>query len=234
MKTVKNILLIAVLASISLFAVKDAIGKTHTSFSVSFGSHQPVSRSMHQPAYSGRFSGDRHFQHVRHHNYRVNGFYSGLIIQRPYVIQRPYIVERPYIIERPVVVERQTVIVETPVAVEDYTSTAGTDEETQKLFAYVREKKEDLLDRLETGGKAERINAIRELAGLSYDGKVIESLKDILLNDPDPDLRKEAAGAFGKGGNEKVIPILEEVRVEDSDRGVRQEAAKAIKAIEKN
>jgi hypothetical protein len=123
------------------------------------------------------------------------------------------------------------IIRERPVPVQDYTNAASINEQTLKLFASIRNKKAELLRQLQIGDRTQKIKAIGELAGLSYDDKVKEKLTNILLNDPDPDLRKEAASAFGKAKNATVLSILEQVRVKDSDIAVRKEADDAIKKI---
>jgi hypothetical protein len=130
------------------------------------------------------------------------------------------------IVERPVVVVRETA---TPAQV--YRVPAVPDEETLSLFASIRSKKAELLRQLQSADKAEKIKAIAELAGLTYDDQVREKLKDILLKDTDPDLRKEVANAFGKSKNDTLVSILEEVRVGDDNKEVRQAADQAIKNI---
>jgi HEAT repeat protein len=59
-------------------------------------------------------------------------------------------------------------------------------------------------------------------------------MEDVLLKDPNADLRKEVAKAFGKVRNEKAVPALEAVRVGDSDIAVRQEADLAIREIKRS
>ena len=105
------------------------------------------------------------------------------------------------------------------------------DDETLKLFKRLRNKKSELLKKLEFTDKKIRKESISELAGFSFDEKVKKALEDILLSDPDPELRIEAAKSFAKVKNDKAIPTLEKVRIEDSDEQVRKEADKAIKTI---
>jgi HEAT repeat protein len=126
-----------------------------------------------------------------------------------------------------VVVERPTVITK------EYTYIPRYDENTAKLFQKLRSKKSELLARLRLGGKEQRISAIRELAGFSFDNKVREALADILLFDPDPELRKEGAKAFGSVKNTAAISALEKAREQDSDKQVRDEAAQAIRNIQR-
>lgn len=108
------------------------------------------------------------------------------------------------------------------------------DEDTQALFEALRYTKAELLTKLETAGKQQRIEAIDELAGFSFDAHVRQALENILLSDPDPELRKAAAKAFGKVENAEALPALEKARVEDVDEDVRREADNAIKKIKSN
>ena len=105
------------------------------------------------------------------------------------------------------------------------------DDETQKVFKHLRAKKGELLKKLKLTDKKIRKESISELAGFSFDEKVKKALEDILLSDPDSELRIEAAKSFSKVKNDKAIPTLEKVRVEDSEEEVRKEADKAIKTI---
>jgi len=76
-----------------------------------------------------------------------------------------------------------------------------------------------------------RKEAIKELAGFSFDDNVRAALENVLLSDPDPELRKEAAQTFGKVKNTKALAVLEKARVEDSSEDVRKEANQSIKKI---
>ena len=102
------------------------------------------------------------------------------------------IVETPVIVERPKVITRKEIIIK-----------PKYDDETLKLFKSLRTKKSELLKKLRLGDKANRKQAISELAGFSYDNKVRKALEDILLSDPDPELRKEAAKSFAKVKNKE-------------------------------
>ena len=124
------------------------------------------------------------------------------------------------------IVERD-VVVKKPVR--EYTT--KFDEKTLQLNKQLQNKKSELMERLKLADKEGRKKAIAELAGFSFDKKVKKALGDILLSDPDPELRKEAAKSFAKVRNRDAIAVLEKMRVEDSDEGVRQEADKAIKDI---
>jgi HEAT repeat protein len=121
-----------------------------------------------------------------------------------------------------VVVERQTVVVQPK----------QVDKETQALFEALRYKKSELFKKLATGDKEQRREAIDELGGFSFDDGVRQALENVLLSDPDPELRQEVAQAFGEVKNTKALAALEKARVEDSSVDVRKAADKSIKKIE--
>jgi len=100
-----------------------------------------------------------------------------------------------------------------------------------KLFAEVRNKKSELLKVLKIGDKATRIKAIAQLAGYSFDDNVRKALEEVILTDPDPELRRQVAESFAKVKNLNLIGTLEKVRVGDTDIQVREQADKAIKKI---
>jgi len=100
-----------------------------------------------------------------------------------------------------------------------------------ELFAKVRNKKSELLKALKIGDKAARIKAITELAGYSFDDNVRKALEEVILTDPDPELRRQVAESFGEVKNLNLIGTLEKVRAEDTDIQVREQADKAIKKI---
>ncbi len=209
MKTLKRLLIIAFIVSLSVLGTKDVLarghGHGHGHTSVFIG------MSYGYPYRCWDCYGPYHFHPYWYDDYWMDDY---------------------VIVERPVVVERPSVFVEGPVLraqTNQYTAQVGAD--TQKLFASIRDKKGELLKQLQIGDKASRMKAIAELAGLSYDEQVREKLEEVLLKDADPDLRKEVVMAFGKVKNEKVIAVLEKVRVGDSDMGVRQEADDAIRKI---
>jgi len=205
MKTLKRILIMAVLVNLTLLVTTDALARSHGYVYIGVGHHYP-------------------------HHYRHGYWYPPPFYYVGYPFGYPYCwTEDCYpdvFVERPVVIVRETA---TPAQV--YRVPAVPDEETLSLFASIRNKKAELIKQLQSTDKTERIKAIADLAGLTYDDQVREKLKDILLNDPDPDLRKEVAKAFGKSKNDAVISILEEVRVGDDNKEVRQAADQAIKNI---
>ncbi|MBN2268974.1 MAG: HEAT repeat domain-containing protein [Sedimentisphaerales bacterium] len=100
-----------------------------------------------------------------------------------------------------------------------------------KRFAEVRNKKSELLKVLKIGDKAAKIKAISELAGYSFDDNVRKALEEVILTDPDAELRRQVAESLAKVKNVNLIPILEKVRVQDTDVQVREQADKAIKSI---
>lgn len=122
----------------------------------------------------------------------------------------------------PVVIEKEVVVVRP----EKY------NEETGKIFERLRREKAELLQNLKKGDKEERKEAIDKLTGFSFDNQVRKALEDILLSDPDTELRQEVIKAFAKVKNKEVLPALEKARVEDPDQWVRKEADAAIKKIE--
>jgi len=135
------------------------------------------------------------------------------------------VVTTPVIIRKtPVIIEKQTVVVQPQ----------GFDESTLELNKKLQSKKNELLKMLETGNKEQRTEAIKELAGFSFDDKVRQALENVLLSDPDAQLRKEAARSFGKVKNAKALAALEKARVEDASEDVRKEADQSIKKLEGN
>jgi hypothetical protein len=124
----------------------------------------------------------------------------------------------------PQVIEKQVVLVQPK----------DEDKDTQALFEALRYRKSELLKKLQTPDKEQRKEAISELAGFSFDDQVRQALENILLSDPDPELRIQVARVFGEVNNTKALPALEKARVEDPDEDVRKEADNAIKKIESN
>ncbi|MFZ0033996.1 MAG: HEAT repeat domain-containing protein [Sedimentisphaerales bacterium] len=144
-----------------------------------------------------------------------------------------YVVTQPTIIERtPVVIEKQTVVYSTssPQVVQPQ----QFDESTLQLNMSLQYKKSEFLKQLQTPDKEQRREAIAELAGFSFDDNVRNALQNILLSDPDPELRAEAAHSFGEVKNTNARAVLEKARVEDPSEDVRKAADEAIKSIESN
>jgi hypothetical protein len=105
------------------------------------------------------------------------------------------------------------------------------DEDTAELFEQIRRRKSELLKKLKIGDKHKCQEAIRELAGFSFNDNVRFALEEVMLTDPDVELRIEVARAFGKITNKKVLPALQKAEVYDPSMEVRQEAHKAILKI---
>jgi hypothetical protein len=144
-----------------------------------------------------------------------------------------YVVTQPTIIERtPVVIERQTVVYSTssPQVVQPQ----QFDESTLQLNMNLQYKKSELLKQLQMPNKEQRREAIDELAGFSFDDNVRAALENVLLSDPDPELRAEAAHSFGEVKNTNARAALEKARVEDPSVDVRKAADDAIKSITAN
>jgi hypothetical protein len=139
----------------------------------------------------------------------------------------PIIVRPPVVVKAPKVITKRRVIVEEPECYGD----VECDEDTARLFEEIRRKKSELLKKLKIGDKHKCKEAIRELAGFSFDDKVRLALEDVLLTDPDVELRIEVARAFGKTTNKKVLAALQKAEVYDPSMEVRQEAHKAILKI---
>jgi hypothetical protein len=145
--------------------------------------------------------------------YYYPSYYPGYYVADP----PPVIVERP-----PVVIEQQPTTVQPQ----------GVDENTQKVYKDLRYKKSELLRKLEIGDKDSQIQAIRDLAGFSFDDNVRQAIENVLSSNTDAQLRLEAAQSLGSVKNTKAVPALEKARVDDGDAGVRRAADAAIKNIE--
>lgn len=136
----------------------------------------------------------------------------------------PIVVRSPLVVKAPKVITESRVVVEEP----ECQSKLEDDKNTDELFEKLRRRKSELLKKLRIGDQAIRKETIRELAGFSFDNKVREALEDVLLRDPDPELRRQAAESLGKTSNKKVLPALEKANADDLNDEVRQEAYKAI------
>jgi len=192
-----------VLLNLSLLATADALARTHGFVYIGVGHHYP-----HHYWHGYWYPPPPPFYYVGHPYCWMGDCYPDVIVERPAVVVR-----------------------ETAAPAQGYRFPAAPDEQTLILFASIRNKKAELIKQLQSADKTERVKAIADLAGLTYDDQVKEKLKDILLKDPDPDLRKEVANAFGKSKNDQLISILEGVRVGDDNKEVRQAADQAIKNI---
>ena len=197
-----------------------------TSISVRFGGGHKHSRRGYFFDY--KRNPYRYSPHYRNFKQRSHGWHRGrhrshvnTIIVSPgywYRTEPDYYVITP----SPQVVQKQVVVVQPQ----------EVDKDTQALFEALRYMKSELLIKLQTPDKEQRMEAIEELAGFSFDDQVRYALENILLSDPDPELRRQVARVFGEVKNTKALPALEKARVEDSDEDVRKEADEAIKILE--
>jgi hypothetical protein len=188
------------------------------SFSISFGSGPQYSRQSYQPSHKqdsrGSTHDNRNFKPVGSGFNQGGGHYrpqANTIITGPecwYGRQPNYCV----IATMPRVIEKQVIVVQ-----------PRYDGSTDLL-----------LDRLVMGNKWQRLEAIEQLAEFSFNDQVRYALENVLLSDPDPQLRKEVARIFGVMKNINALPALEKARVQDPDEDVRKEADNAIKEMGAN
>ncbi len=223
MKTSKFTLVKTMVVVSLLIGLPDAaLARPNVYVGFSFGSRpgfhrsHPGYRLSHRPRYSRRAW--RH-SYPRRKTFILGGGYWYDWGPDYYIVTPPTVIEKV-----PVVVEKQTVVVQPQ----------QFDESTLELNKKLQYKKNGLLKTLETGDKEQRKEAIKELAGFSFDDKVRCALEDVLLSDPDVELRQEAAQSFGKVKNTKALAALEKARVEDSSEDVRKAADEAIKKIKGN
>ena len=94
-----------------------------------------------------------------------------------------------------------------------------------------KKREKELLDKLQQGDDASRMQAIELLAGFSFDDQVRNAMENVLQSDPNAAMRKVVAETFGRVKNQKALGVLETVRVEDTDMEVRQAADRAIDRI---
>jgi hypothetical protein len=88
------------------------------------------------------------------------------------------------------------------------------------------------LSQLQSDDRGDREKAVEKLAKLPYPERVIEILGRVLLSDPEPDVRKEAAEQLGKTKNPRALPVLKRAG-SDPDEKVRKEVEKAVARIKK-
>lgn len=128
------------------------------------------------------------------------------------------------VIDMPVIVGVRPAVTSRSKAAE----TAANAAAAAQLREAMRRRKSEQLKILKTGDKEKRIQAIHDLAGLSSDNEVRRALADVLLSDPDPELRKKVAVSFGKTSNRALLAALTEAKAKDPSRDVRQAAYRAI------
>jgi len=178
------------------------------------------------PAYSSvAFGGGHHGGHHGgyHHGGHGHGHYYG-----SFIFFDPFWMP-PLFYSPPVVYAPPTVYAPPPVVVTP--TPASVPQVNYNGLDKIRLKKENFLKQLKSPSKPERLSAVIELAGFSFDERVKAELENILLSDPDPAMRIVAASSFAKVKNQGALPTLEKVRVQDSDTSVRQAANDAINQI---
>jgi hypothetical protein len=227
MKTTRFTLISIVVLSILIGQSNSVLARTNASIGVGVG-------------FRGFYGGYRAGPYGYPHNYRYWGPGWGWRYNYPYgrtiIVSGGYcydwgpdyyVADQPVIESAPVVVENQTDVgsINSPQVVQP----KQIDKETQALLKTLRYKRGVLLKQLETGDKEQRMQAIKELAGFSFDDNVRQSLEKVLLSDPDPELRTEVVHAFGEVKNVKALTALKKARVEDADVNVRKAADQAIK-----
>ena len=221
MKALKFTLVKTIVAVSLLIGLSNA-ALARTSVHISSGGGYQHSRRSYRPRRHRVYRHNRRFRQPRRH-YRPHR--KTIILSGGYCYNQGldyYVVAQPTVIRKtPVVIEKQTVVVQPQ----------EFDESTLELNKKLQSKKNELLRMLETGDKEQRKEAIKELAGFSFDDKVRYALENVLLSDPDAQLRKEAARSFGKVKNTKALAALEKARVEDSSEDVRKEADQSIKKL---
>ncbi len=206
MKILTYILIAAVLIGLSIPAAANAREHYRGYFSVHAGYYHPY--------HYGFIFGFDPFFYPFGHPYMFESYPDVLF-------DSPVIIERPAIIVHEAASPAQTIY-------KEYVPAARQSSET---FADARNKKNELLKQLQSTDNSEKSKAIANLAGFTFDEQVREKLKNILLNDPNTDLRKDVATAFGKSNNEKVIPILEQAKAADNNKQIQQEIDQAIRKI---
>ncbi len=215
MKTLKLLTLIVVAAAIIIVMPATVLagghghghghGHSSVSFGIGFGYYGwPGYYPYYYPYYSYPY-------YYPYYSY----YYPGVVYVDPYY--------PPAVAAAPVVVQQPAVANPNP----QYNYSAPVDND----FANIRQRKAMLLNQLNNGQKAERLQAISELAGFSFDDSVRKALEDVLVSDPDASLRKEAADSFGKVKNQGALHTLEKVKIADLDAEVRQAADNAINKI---
>lgn len=232
MKNVRNKLVLMGLICVVVLQVSAAEGKISLGISIgsgrSYGYHRPYG-SYYSHRYCSPF-GSRYIWHDygRHYGYGwpSYGYYhrprysSGVSI---------YVDDVQSVIDsiRGKDSQRKAKKVKNPNAPnESYWTTSGKSNE--ELFAEIRLKKEDLLEMIKSTEKELRAKAVEGLVGFCFDKEVRAAMEDVLLSDPEVDLRRQAAKALGRVSNKEVISALQAAKAGDPDHGVRQEAYKSI------
>lgn len=165
------------------------------------------------------YPGFHHGWYPYHHSYPYCGWYPHYGWHRSSELGIWMGGYHPIVVAPPVIVHREVVT---------KASEAMPDAQTAEQLDRLRQKKSELLKVLRIGDKERRIQAIRDLAAFSSDDGARKALENVLLSDPDPELRRQVAASFGKTENRNVLAALEEAKATDSSKEVRQAAYRSI------
>ena len=176
--------------------------------------------SLTSVSFAGGHHGGYHSCHYGHHGH---GHYYGSFLFAFPLWFPPVVCSPPVVCDPPVVYTPRCVVVNPPPAPVPQVNYEGLDK--------IRLKKENLLCQLKSPDKPQRLAAVIELGGFSFDDCVKAELENILLSDPDPAMRIAAAHAFAGVKNQGALPTLQKVKVADPEAGVRQAADTAINQI---
>lgn len=222
---------ILISATVLLIALSNT-ALSRPSISISIGSRHRNSHRNYRADYKRRSYKTSH--RSRHHKSRWDRRHYRRH-WRPTISRSVYRYDRKLgycVAVTPMIIEKQTVVFPTSSSL--VVQSQRFDENTLQLNINLQRKKIELLEQVQMSDKAQRIEAIRELAGFSFDDKVRYVLENILLSEPDSELRVEAAQALGNSNNIKALAVLEKARVEDSSEDVRKATNEAIKKLEGN
>jgi len=89
----------------------------------------------------------------------------------------------------------------------------------------------ELMDAMEDPMKEVRLEVVKGVARLDPSG-ALDRLATLLLQDPDWEIRVQAAAGLGRSGQEEAIPAMEEAAKNDLNEFVRAAATKALKELE--
>lgn len=209
MKTVKGLALIIIVTAL-LYGAPSVLGRGGH-----HGGGHRSSVSVHIGYGGGYYYGHGWRPGWGYGYYGWHGYY-------PHYYYPPVVVAAPVVVQQPVVVRQEVIAPQYSYPAQN----ANLDG-----LESVRMIKEQLLGKLNNGQKSDKLQAINDLAGYSFDDTVRGALENVLLSDADADLRKAAANSFGKVKNQGALSALERARIADPDINVRQAADNAINRI---
>jgi hypothetical protein len=128
----------------------------------------------------------------------------------------------------PVIVQAPAVVSNSQAAASHERTNTDSYQKPVALLKQPRLDKNELLKTVAAENKEQRLEAVRDLAAYSLDDSVRKTLEDILLSDPDPELRTEAAKSLGRLTNQRALAALEKAKAQDVVRAVRQQAYRSI------